>query len=187
MSWNFSNFVRLSIPEGIVKKITRKSDGVVLWAKGYVNQVPISKDANGNIYNGVGYKNGYRVRSGGAEATSTNTSCTGFIPVKAGDVVRVSGWDWFAGTSSQQALNVADSNFTNLGQFTMGQNARYGIFESTYKNYTASSIVEEKDGLWKWVVPPAESGIAYIRITGYDGTNGISGSQMIVTINEEIE
>ena len=37
-------------------------------APSYTNQIPISKDANGNIFNTTGYKEGYRLNSSGAES-----------------------------------------------------------------------------------------------------------------------
>ena len=181
---DFSQLKNLILPEGEVKQIAHNNQ--VLWKSGYTNLVPLSIDADGNIYNGTGYKNGYRIRSGGAEAASTNTVCTGFIKVNAGDAVRFSGMPWFTGSSSGNALNAADASFTNLGQFTMGQDAKYGIFLSTYSAYTASSIVEEFPGVWKWIVPPSASGITHIRITAHDSTGTQTGTDMIVTINEEI-
>ena len=184
-SIDFSQVKAVAIPEGDVIKI--EVSGTVIWKKGPTNRVPLSINADGSIYNGgLGYKNGYRIRSGGLEAASVNASCTGFIKVNPGDVIRFSGAPWFEGTSSSNALNAADASFTNIGQFTMGQNAQYGIFVSAYKSYAASSIVEEKSGVWRWIVPPAASGIAYIRITAYGYTNGAPGAKMIVTINEEI-
>lgn len=182
---DFSQIKAVAIPDGDVVKI--EINGTLVWKKGPTNWVPLSINADGSIYNnGKGYKDGYRVRSGGAEQASGNTSCTGFIKVNPGDVVRFTGAPWFTGTASQNALNVANSSFANIGQFTMGQGAVYGIFESAYKAYAASSIVEESEGVWRWVVPPAASGVAYIRITAYDYENGAPGSKMIVTINEEI-
>lgn len=179
---DFSNLKSLTIPEGEVAEIT--CDGVTLWKAGYTNLVPLSTEEDGKtIYNGgLGYKDGYRVRSSGAEQATTNTSCIGFMPVKGGDVVRMSGWD-FSYVSNSNAINVADKDFTNIGQFTMLK-ASYGIFlESAYSPYTYTSVVQEKDGVWKWIVPPTASGVAYIRITGYTHNKG---NEMIVTVNEEI-
>lgn len=183
---DFSQVKAVAIPEGDVIKI--ELSGTVIWKKGPTNRVPLSINADGSIYNGgLGYKNGYRIRSGGLEAADSASTCTGFIKVNPGDVIRFSGAPWFEGTSSGNALNAADASFTNIGQFTMGQNARYGIFESAYKSYAASSVVEEKSGVWRWIVPPAASGVAYIRITASDLKNGGAfGAKMIVTINEEI-
>lgn len=184
MSLNFANYPRLEIPEGRVKQIARKSDGLVLWEAGYVNMVPLSINSDGSIYNSTGYKNGYRIRSGGAEGAQSGSTCTGFIPVKGGDVVRISGCT-FGYPQNGNAVNVANASFTNIGQFTMLP-AHYGIFLEGYSAYAASSVVEEATGVWKWVVPPAAAGVAYIRVTGYNSTGSAPGANLIVTVNEEI-
>ena len=149
------------------------------------NWVRYSTDSDGvTIYNGgLGYKNGYRVRSAGGEGENANTSCTGFIKVNPGDIIRISGCN-FGYAANSNAINVSDSSFTNIGQFTMLP-AQYDIFNGTYAAYNHQSVVEEKTGIWKWVVPPADSGVAYIRVSGYD-SNGDPSSKLIVTINEEI-
>lgn len=170
----------LTIPEGQVHSIQLNES--TLWEKHYTNLVCSSINADGTIYNdGQGYKEGYRIRSGGTEA-EYNSVCTGFIPVKAGDIVRLSGWD-FSAAQNGNAINVSDSNFTNIGQFTM-LNASYGIFlESAYSNYSYNSVIKESDSVWKWAVPPTASGVAYIRITAYNTT----GANMIVAVNEQIK
>lgn len=182
-SIDFSQVKAVAIPEGDVIKI--EVSGTVIWKKGPTNRVPLSINPDGSIYNGgLGYKNGYRVRSGGLEASYSNATCTGFIKVNPGDVIRLSGWN-FMFNQAGNAINVANASFENIGQFT-AQNARYGIFESAYKSYAFSSVTEEKSGVYKWVVPPVSSGVTYIRITAFDSTNGSPGARMIVTINEEI-
>ena len=171
------------------KNVTKlELDGVVLWqAVTYKNWVKYSTESDGvTIYNGgLGYKDGYRVRSGGAEVGAGDAFCTGFIPVKGGDAIYLSGWN-FSHASAANAINVSDSNRNNIGQFTM-QPASYGIlnaYDGAYKEYSFSSVVEVGTGVWKWVVPPSDSGVAYIRITGYQVDK--TGADMIVTINEEI-
>lgn len=146
------------------------------------NKVPTSINADGTIYNRIGYKDGYRVRSAGGEAETTWGSCTGFIAVKAGDIVRISGCQ-FSKAANENAINVADRSFNNLGQFTM-LGAQYDLFtQEAYKNYSYSSVIEESTGVWKWTVPPTESGIAYIRVTGYTISEG---HKLLVTINDTI-
>ena len=154
----------------------------------FTNLVPTSIDSDGTIYNGgLGYKNGYRIRSGGAEGALASSAHTGFIPVNGGDVIRISGMNYSDGNGHGSAMNVSDSNFTNIGQFSM-QSGDYGIFESTYKSYNRTSVVEEKTGVWKWVVPPAASGIAYIRVSANAyNRDPADGSKLIVTVNEEIQ
>lgn len=178
---DFSSLKKLTIGGVELKQLF--IDGIQVWKSGYKNWVRFSTEADGvTIYNGgLGYKNGYRVRSGGAEGATGHGSCTGFIPVKGGDVIRFSGWDMTV-KKNENAVNVSDSSYTNIGQ-AAGQ-GYYGIILNDYPDYALeNSLVEEKPGVYKWVVPPAGSGVAYIRVSGY--TLG-DGSGMIVTINEEI-
>ena len=149
----------------------------------YTNWARCSTESDDTtIYNGnKGYKDGSRIRSGGAEGDSSTASHIGYIPVKAGDVIRLSGWD-FSVATTDNAINVSDSSHTNIGQFT-SQPASYGIFTSGYSAYNYSSVVQEKPGVWKWTVPPAASGIAYIRVSGKTGG---AGEVMIITKNETI-
>ena len=182
-NFNFSQVKNFLIPEGKVIKVELNNQ--IVW-QAFTNHVPLSINSDGTIYNGTGYKDDYRIRSGGADQATSHNACTGFIKVSAGDIIRFSGIPWFEENSSGDAINVADVNFNNLGQFTMLQNAKYGIFESSWKTYAASSVVEEKTGVWRWIVPPAESGIEYIRISAFDIESFRTGKNMIVTINEEI-
>lgn len=182
---DLSKIKSITIPEGKVKKITRKIDGAVLWNTGYKNWVKYSTEADGiTIYNGgLGYKDGYRIRSGGAEGATARGAHTGYIPVQPNDTVRISGCE-FSGYHSENAINISDSNFTNLGQMAMNSTLGYGsLAGTTYGN--RNYVVEEKTGVWKWTVPPASYGAAYIRVSGYKESGG-DGASLIVTINEEI-
>lgn len=186
MVFDFSDYVRIEIPEGRVKKITDGS-GRVIWSAGYVNQVPLSTTEDGKtIYNTTGYKYPVRIRSGGAEGTGDACACTGFIPAQGGDIIRVSGCK-FSETNNGNAINVSDASFANIGQIVGNYAAAgYGIFAAsvgTYEDYTFDDIVEESTGVWKWTVPPG-AGIEYIRVTGHQPTG--NGASLIVTVNEEI-
>lgn len=186
---DFSTVKKVVIPEGVVTKIM--ASGKTLWESiTYKNWVQYSTESDGKtIYNnGLGYKNGYRIRSGGGEGELSSSAHTGFIPVKAGDVIRIGGLNFGSTHGHGSAMNVANSSFTNIGQFSM-QSGEYGIFaESAYRAYSKASVVQEKTGVWKWVVPPAASGVAYIRVSCnmYDTGKAADGSKLIVTINEEI-
>lgn len=175
----FSGVKAITIPEGKDKKIT--AGGVVLWKSGYKNWVKYSTEADGKtIYNGgLGYKNEYRVRSGGAEGWDVTASCTGFISAKGGNIVRLSGYN-IKEKNVTNAINAYDSNHSHLGQIVANNTGSYGVFLGTGINW--DDIVLEKDGVYKWVIPDGYS-VAYIRVTGY--TLG-DGSKMIVTIDEEI-
>lgn len=173
---DFSQIRGVAIPDGNVVRI--ELDGVLVWKAGPTNRVPVSISEDGSVYNGTGYKAGTRVRSGGEEAQNYGASCTGFIRVSGGDVVRLSGWN-FAAASSANAINVSDEGFVNLGQVTT-QPAHYGVLTA------ANSPITEDGGVYTYVVPSG-LGIAYIRVTGFSETDADGpGAQMFVTINEEM-
>lgn len=187
---DLSQYKSISIGGVSMKKLVL--NGTQIWKSGYTNWVPQSLNADGTIYNGgLGYKHGYRVRSGGQESDgvySNSCACTGFIPIKGGDTVRFSGWN-MAYANNGNALNAYDADHVHLGQWTQNP-SQYGIFASggAYTAYSYNSLVQEKTGVWKWIAPPAASGIAYIRVTGMDTTMTTQiGKKMIITINEEIE
>ena len=176
---DFSVVKAITIPEGVVMKIV--SAGVTLWELAtdtIKNWVKYSTEADGKtIYNGgLGYKDGYRIRSGGAEQAQTGARHTGFIPVKAGDIVRFYGWN-FSYASAANAVNFSDGTFTNLGQFTT-QPASYGICSGN-----APSVTKVND-IYQFTVPN-NTNIQYMRVTGYHSYN-VLPPDMIVTINEEI-
>lgn len=175
---NLSDFKELAI-DGI-KLVELFINGVRVWKSGYKNWVRYSTTNDGKtIYNGgLGYKNGYRIRSGGAEAAQDSAACTGFIPAKAGDIVRLSGYDVKSATVSN-AINVSDASFTNLGQIVANAPLSYGIFNS--KGHNWDDVLLEKTGVYYWIVPSGYD-IAYIRVSA----NTKTPADMIVTINEEI-
>ena len=57
----------------------------------YTNQVPISTDADGNVFNGTGYIDGYRINSSGATVALSGFTATGFIPFTKGQTIRIGG------------------------------------------------------------------------------------------------
>lgn len=182
---DFTKIKKLTIGDVELKQLF--INGIQVWKSGYKNWVKYSTEADGvTIYNGgLGYKNGYRIRSGGAEGAISTASCTGFIPVKGGDIIRVGGTDaTFIGGATAQAVNASDSSFTNLGQVVGNTAPGYGIFndDGVCAAYGRDSVIQN-DNFWQWTVPPDASGIAHIRVTGYTK----DGSKLIVTINEEIE
>lgn len=179
----FSDLKKLVIPEGEVNKIT--VGGVTIW-ENMKNWARFSTEADGvTIYNGgLGYKNGYRVRSGGAEGTTDRGSCTGFIPLKAGDTVRLSGYNALYNDAAN-AINVFNASKENIGQAAANVPSNgYGIFANgaAYASYGWASITQNPTGVYVWVAPP-HADIAFMRVSGYTLADG---SKMIITVNQEI-
>lgn len=78
----------------------------------YTNQIPISTDASGAVYNGVGYKaNTYL--SGGNDGTRSGIYATGFIPCKLGDTLYCKNVGMQTGQDSHR-LSFYDSSKTHL-------------------------------------------------------------------------
>jgi len=173
---DFSQVKAITIPEGAVTKIV--SGDIILWQAStylYKNWAKYSTENDGvTIYNsGVGYKDGYRVRSGGAEQQYAGGCCTGFIPFKVGDTLRI--YPSFSGENALNAINFSDGSFNNLGQVT-DSGVYYGICNSSYK----TSVVDGVSTLT--LTDSHDSSIQYVRITHKLTT----GADLIITINEEL-
>ena len=174
---DFSTVKALSIKEGIVKKI--ECNGITIWqeAPSVKNWARCSINQDGTVYNnGQGYKVGYRLRSGGAEATETYAVCTGFIPLKNGDTLRI--YPPFSGLNTENAINFYKSDFTVFGQITdMG--TAYGSCTSAYR----TTVI---NGISTLTLDSRHNGtIAYVRIT-HTTIDTSNGANFIITINQEI-
>lgn len=188
---DFRNIKKLNIGGVDLKQLFIGADQV--WKAGYKNWVQYSTESDGvTIYNGgLGYKEGYRVRSGGAEQATTNTACTGFIPFKKGDVLRI--YPAFAGQNIVNSINFANSSRTNIGQAS-GTTAMYGICTYAPDEWNAA-VTSNVNGVTVIDMTniPRTDDVAYVRIThciakassGYKPIIS-SGAEIIVTINEEI-
>lgn len=156
-----------------------------MWKGGHTNLVPLSTEADGKtIYNGgLGYKNGYRVRSGGAESESPWSTITGYIPYVKGDKLYI--YPPFVGGNTDNAINFYDSAFNCLGQVT-DSGGQYGICSGNFTSFKTQavngvSVLDLSDNTVSGV-----ENIAYVRITNLL-SEITSGSEMIITKNEEIE
>lgn len=82
--------LKYAFPDGTVATI-----GTLERTGNCTNQIPLSTDADGHIYNGVGYAEKTRISSSGVPKTLAYPDAphgvflTGFIPVKPGDVIRM--------------------------------------------------------------------------------------------------
>lgn len=140
----------------------------------YTNQLPISIDTSGNVYNGKGYKENTYI-SGGNDGTKTGSYTSGFIPCPK---------------SSTGYSTVF--YFKNVGMQT-GQDAhRFSVYygDKTYKNlYKTTNIgsmaVYGNDGnIEKISLPAAQipDGGGFIRFCC-----SYIGEDSVVTVNEQIE
>lgn len=188
---DFSKVQKLVIPEGVVTKIV--AAGKTLWqAITFINQVPISTDTDGSIFNGVGYKENVRLSSsGGISSSAQNGSVTtGFIPWY-GDTtyLRMKGVEWLSAYASGHYYIIPyDAN-----KKPMGGGGQY-LSSAEYSGGSMTHIVTvTRDANGVETVKFSETygttntylqafrNAKYIRITAHG-----KGADMIVTINEEI-
>lgn len=182
-----------SLPYILPDNYFYKYKKTLVVGKGYTNQVPLSTDADGSIYNGKGFKNDVRLSSSGSvSGTAQNGSVTtGFIPfTKNTDVIRMKGAVWLNAYTTYGGhwyLSFYDSNKSLINEG--------GIAESAYEDSFAtqlSVVYDETTNVttFKLVDPDSITGLAsrlrnkvsYFRINAYG-----KGEDLIITVNEEIK
>lgn len=153
-----------------------------------VNQVPISTDTDGSIYNGVGYKDNVRLSSSGGVSSSAQAGSvvTGFIPCTNNDVIRIKGATWMGNASGQHFyLNCYNSSKS----FITGMNTNGGGQEPfdatgtafTYDDETGVTTIDLSQTTLATGGGSAATGTTYVRLNAYG-----SGADLIVTVNQEI-
>lgn len=201
--WNKSNgSLTLSIPIGPVSvsvvavpetsepDTPNEPDAPVV---NYTNQIPISTDTDGNIYNGKGYAEATRLNSSGEEESRAGQMTTGFIPVPEtysydiGQVVLYFSNIVLDNTTTTRIV-CYDENKTFVG-------LKYGSQLVTENNTEASNdcvatwdtdgyltAVDMTELLYYYKISPDYNKvIKYLRICGSSVTN-----DSIITVNEPL-
>lgn len=156
----------------------------------YTNILPLAIASDKTPYNGgKGYKTGYRLNSGGAEASFAEYNVTGFIPVDpTTDVLYLKDIQLIGGSAQYDYIALYNANFTTLTStqftnqwansvdlpsrgFTMDNGNIVSIDFKKWSNGSFGSV-----GVANW---PA---VAYIRFSCYSITD-----KSIITKNEPIE
>lgn len=184
---DFSKVTAITIPEGVVTKIV--SGGKTLWQKvteTFKNWVSFSVDTDGTVFNGVGYKNNYRLSSSGSVSGSQQSGSTviGFVPCKYTDVIRIKGAVWLRDqiSTGHYYIHFYDSSKKLLGGLAC---ADYGAYANHISiTYDSASGVTT----FKIINPNATTGLtqsiknaSYFRLNAYG-----NGANLIVTVNEEV-
>lgn len=184
---NFSNLKELLV-DGI-KLVELKINGVLVWvAKTFTNQVPISTDTDGSIFNGTGYIENRRLSSsGGLSGSAQNGSVTtGFIPFHGDStVIRMKGVEWLNTTvnyGGHYYVNFYDANkkFLNYQASENISNAAHIITMTRDANGIETMSFNKDYGTTNVLLQHIRKA-SFIRITARG-----KGADFIVTINEEI-
>lgn len=157
--------------------ITATATAVVV--SGYVNQVPLSVDENGNVFNGKGWIGATRLSSSGSTKAADYCSATGYISVKGGDVVRLKGLPFTGGSEYVCVYNAKHELIKYLTGATLSTSVGTAVVNGDLATITLAD----------------NSDIAWIRVSlQYEGdeTAGAANAKegpgpiMIVTVNQEI-
>jgi hypothetical protein len=158
----------------------------------YTNQVPISTDADGSIYNSTGYKDNSRLSSSGSVSGTAQAGSvvTGFIPFKNTDVIRMKGAEWLGMTAQHSGHHFYFSLYDSNKTFITYGYANDQAYNSTYSSQL-SVVYDDTTGVTTFSIidPTSNTGnfrqaaksAAYLRINAYG-----NGADLIVTVNQEI-
>lgn len=147
-------------------------------AHNYIDQVPISQEANSTaVYNGTGYKDGAYL-SGGSEGSKSGHTITGYIPyaisggvkspdiyIKGGQLDRI----WMCGTAKDYKVQYSATAAANVFEIT-----------DLDTGYTRLSAKVNANG--NTVIYDAQGQIGYIRLDLVG-----SGADVIVSLGQPIE
>lgn len=194
---DLSQYKSISIGGIAMKKIA--IGGVTAWVRPVRNMVSESIGSDGNPFNGgLGYQNNQELSgSSGAQRSGTNTTVTGFIPVKQGDTIRIKGCNWHstvkanyivAYTENFEFWGTTQTSGTHYYNNTINpqklaiERAQNGGSMDIQNDVSKIVIAKKVDD-----ATSAMEKIAYIRISVRgDGSNTVDGKDLIVTVNEEI-
>lgn len=153
--------------------------GTAKIGSSYINQITISTDTDGSVYNGKGWIENKRINSSGAVSDVGSygyTGVTGFIPIADGDIIRTSANIVDPNGSTQQSIGFydADKNLIARHQYRNATNKfDYDLFVIN----NDKSITFKHDNAYLDLAKPA----AYVRFCFVGITDGA-----IITTNEEI-
>ena len=187
---DFSAIKKLTIGGVALKQLF--INGIQVW-KSFTNQVPISTDTDGSIYNKVGYKDNTRLSSsGGVSSSAQNGSVTtGFIPFPDGDktIIRMKGVEWLNAQATynghfyimfydaNKKVIASDNNRLESGYTS---SISHIVTITRDANGVETFDFNESYGTGNTLLQNIRKS-SYIRITARG-----KGADLIVTINEEI-
>lgn len=142
----------------------------------YTNQLPISTDASGAIYNGKGWKEDTRLNTDGTDKTgATGFVATGFIPCGNDAIIRVKSNVAVTDTNSSQAICFYDGEKNIIQRLNWA-----GITTGNYLKINSDGSIEYHFKASAWAEFNGKT-VGFIRLA-FPGIN----DSTIITINEEI-
>ena len=142
----------------------------------YTNQLPISTDENGAIYNGKGWKENTRIGSTGGETTQDGIGLTGFIPAGNNSAIRITSSVAVTSDYNNQSVALYDANKQFLYRLNWAS-----LNTGKMLTINADGSIEYRLNAAYWTELAGKT-VAYVRLS-FPGING----DAIVTIDEPID
>ena len=146
------------------------------------NVIPLSQDTEGNIYNSVGYKTDTRLNTTAEEREKLGCGVTGFIPVKAGDIIGLNNIQLYDGDTDHDYLGFFDVNHAIV------YHAYANRYDGVQKDPTNAGVTlpnidftEDSNNYITQFTVPDNNNIAYMRISA----SGINANA-VITVEEPI-
>lgn len=141
----------------------------------YKNQLPISTDTDGSIFNGIGYKNNYRLNSSGNVVAYTGRVVTGFIPCKRGDIIRCKNLKW---ANLNDNIYICSYKANKSFIYAVNGANSHAVIDETNKLVTFNT----RDISSNHITTETE----YVRLCFYNDDANWDYTKGIITVNEEI-
>lgn len=150
-------------------------------APSYTNQIPISTDTDGSIYNSIGYMLNMRLPTNGVPAAYNGALVTGFIPFSVGDIIRVNKFCAAGNMGAYAKVVFYNANHTILAAIQSGQLVNDGTYVvSQPLAWTPGNTIHDLG--FNRDVDISEAAYLRLAITGYNDV----ATDIVCTINEEI-
>lgn len=154
------------------------------------NHILSSIDSDGTPYNGgKGYKEGYRLNSGGVEtSSSTDIIVSGFIPYNGEDIeLRIPNTDT---QNNNNYFHIYNSDFSTIKVTSDGTliDGSYRLLKYWVSDYDATATVESATGTTKYTIPKESiyKNAAYIRVSSWAAT-AVNSSTFDLALNEGLD
>ena len=148
------------------------------------NILPLAVNSDKTLYNGgKGYKEGYRLNSSGTETAQTGMYVTGFMPIKWGDDMYLSGMTLKPNDSSTGRyiyVNLYTSEFASVGRIT-GNNSAWPAASDSMEMDANGNVKRIRINSTNFV-NVTNTNVGYVRLSAQ-----YIDDKSIATANEPIE
>ena len=170
----------------------------------YTNQIPLSTDTDGIIYNGQGWKTNTRLNSDGVTKDVTDMETTGFIPVEKDNIIYFKNLTYIANANfpngeanpykdyeylafyDANKQKLVSANISVLANSLYGDGKYSGVIERKTEDYNLTMLNLTKLQEWTYEINPYKDmnfdNMAYFRISAQHIDNN-----SIITINQSLE